>query len=173
MGRLIDADALKKYYTNAFVEKYGIKCAEMLRSIIDQMPTAYDPEVVVAELEERIKENTNNDMSYKIPYFGLEIALNIVNRVAEEYSVSSKNVHTVGWISCRERLPETKEVVVADVTYMCSEIVWVSLENELMMHAYLENGRWYSIGGELIKEKVVAWHPAYKPARYKADKASK
>ena len=88
--------------------------------------------------------------------------ISIVNQVAEKYKG--------GWIACSVRLPGVKEVKVADTSYMCSEIVWVSLENELMMHAYLEDGRWYSIGGELIKEKVVAWHPAYKPAKYKAEK---
>lgn len=74
------------------------------------------------------------------------------------------------WTECSLRMPETKAVIVADKTYMCSEIVWISLEGEVMMHAYLEDGRWYSIGGELIKEKVVAWHPAYKPPRYRAEK---
>ena len=51
--RLIDADALKKNYTNTFAEKYGVKGAEMFRDIVNQMPTAYDTEVVVAELEEK------------------------------------------------------------------------------------------------------------------------
>ena len=49
--RLIDADALKKNYTNTFAEKYGVKGAEMFRDIVNQMPTAYDVEKVVAELE--------------------------------------------------------------------------------------------------------------------------
>lgn len=43
-------------------------------------------EKLIGRFEERIKENTNEDMSYKIPYFGLEIALNIVNQLAEEYN---------------------------------------------------------------------------------------
>lgn len=50
--RLIDADALKKNYTNTFTEKYGVKGAEMFRDIVNQMPTAYDPEKVVEELDE-------------------------------------------------------------------------------------------------------------------------
>ena len=85
--------------------------------------------------------------------------------------MENRNNETVGWTECNVCLPGVEEVKAEDAVYMCSEIVWVSLENEVMMHAYLENGRWYSIGGELIKEKVVAWHPAYKPARYKAVKA--
>lgn len=46
-----------------------------------------DEKKLIKRLEERIKENTNENMSYKIPYFGLEIALNIVNQLAEEYII--------------------------------------------------------------------------------------
>lgn len=42
-------------------------------------------EKLIERLEEEIKENTNEDMSCKILYFGLSRALRIVNELAEEY----------------------------------------------------------------------------------------
>ena len=80
--------------------------------------------------------------------------------------MENKNNEPVGWTECDICMPGVKEVKVADTSYMCSEIVWVSLDNEFVMHAYLEDGRWYSLCGELIREKVVAWHPAHKPPKY-------
>ncbi|MBQ0113297.1 MAG: hypothetical protein KBT03_09230 [Bacteroidales bacterium] len=49
--RLIDADELKEKYTQIFVEKYGIKCAEMFHGVINQTPIAYNVDAVVEELE--------------------------------------------------------------------------------------------------------------------------
>ena len=43
-------------------------------------------EKILERLEQRIVENTNEDMTYKISYFGLDIAKKIVQEVAEEYS---------------------------------------------------------------------------------------
>ena len=50
--RLIDADELKKNYTNSFVNTYGVECAKMFKGVIDQTETAYDVEKVVEQLEE-------------------------------------------------------------------------------------------------------------------------
>ena len=50
--RLIDADELKKNYTNSFVNAYGVDCAKMFKGVIDQTETAYDVEKVVEQLEE-------------------------------------------------------------------------------------------------------------------------
>ena len=50
--RLIDADELKKNYTNSFVNAYGVECAKMFKGVIDQTETAYDVEKVVEQLEE-------------------------------------------------------------------------------------------------------------------------
>ena len=55
-------------------------------------------ERILERLEQRIAENTNEDMTYKIPYFGLDIAKKIVQEVAEEYNG--------GWISVKDRLPD-------------------------------------------------------------------
>ena len=96
----------------------------------------------------------------------IDIIIKALN-IAYEHTRRLEPMGKDDWTECSLRMPETKAVIVADKTYTCSEIVWISLEGEVMMQAYLEDGRWYSIGGELIKEKVVAWHPAYKPAKYK------
>lgn len=57
--RLIDADALirdiiKRFGCKPYIE-VGNK-AEYVHNIIDEQPTAYDPDKVVAELEERRSE---------------------------------------------------------------------------------------------------------------------
>lgn len=54
--RLIDADETIKQYTQIFVEKYGIECGKMFQGVLKQMPTAYDVDKVVEQLEDRSKE---------------------------------------------------------------------------------------------------------------------
>lgn len=49
--RLIDADETIKQYTQIFVEKYGIECGEMFQGVLKQMPTAYDVDKVIKEIE--------------------------------------------------------------------------------------------------------------------------
>lgn len=88
--------------------------------------------------------------------------ITIINKFVEN--------NLANWVPVEKGLPEEKEVKIVGDIVTNSEIVWIALENRCEMHAYLEDGRWYSIGGELIKEKVVAWHPAYKPEEYKAGK---
>ncbi len=90
--------------------------------------------------------------------------ITIINKFVEN--------NLANWVPVEKGLPEEKEVKIAGDIVTNSEIVWIALENSEEMYAYLEDGRWYSIGGELIKEKVVAWHPAYKPEEYKESKYS-
>ena len=49
--RLIDANELKKNYTASFVNAFGMEEAEMFVGVINQMPTAYDIDKVVEQLE--------------------------------------------------------------------------------------------------------------------------
>ena len=55
MGRLIDADKLKADLEKAISKNEDMDCLEFLRiaSVIDKQPTAYDPDKVVEQLEER------------------------------------------------------------------------------------------------------------------------
>lgn len=55
MGRLIDADKLKADLEKAISKNEDMDCLDFLRtaSVIDAQPTAYDPEKVVEQLEER------------------------------------------------------------------------------------------------------------------------
>ena len=108
---------------------------------------------LIERVEERIQENTNEDMSYKIPYFGLEIALNIVNQLAEEYKInlSEKLTSSDGWIPCSERLPEGKE----------SYKVLVTDEDGIMAVCYfLEITKIFKVcwDGEEFQD-VIAWQP--------------
>ena len=55
MGRLIDADKLKADLEKAISKNEDMDCLDFLRvaSVIDAQPTAYDPDKVVAKLEDR------------------------------------------------------------------------------------------------------------------------
>ena len=55
MGRSIDADKLKADLEKAISKNEDIDCLDFLRvaSVIDAQPTAYDPDKVVQQLEER------------------------------------------------------------------------------------------------------------------------
>lgn len=55
MGRLIDADKLKTDLEKAISKNEDMDCLDFLRaaSVIDAQPTAYDPDKVVEQLEER------------------------------------------------------------------------------------------------------------------------
>lgn len=65
--RLIDADETIKQYTQIFVEKYGIECGEMFQGVLKQMPTAYDVDKVIEEIEEwTARINVINDKSGKV-----------------------------------------------------------------------------------------------------------
>lgn len=75
--RLIDADELIEEYTQIFVEKYGIEGGEMFKGVIKQMPTVYDVDKVIEQLEQDITEAKGT------PYFygqiiGLSDAIEIV-----------------------------------------------------------------------------------------------
>ena len=64
--RLIDADKSIEEYTQIFVEKFGIEGGEMFKGVIKQMPTAYDVDKVVEELERLPQCNTWNHNSNNI-----------------------------------------------------------------------------------------------------------
>ena len=49
--RLIDADELIEESPQIFVEKFGIEGGEMFKGVIKQMPTAYDVDKVIKEIE--------------------------------------------------------------------------------------------------------------------------
>lgn len=55
MGRLIDADKSKADLEKAISKNEDMDCLDFLRiaSAIDKQPTAYDPDKVVEQLEER------------------------------------------------------------------------------------------------------------------------
>ena len=55
MGRLIDTDKSKADLEKAISKNEDMDCLDFLRvaSVIDAQPTAYDPDKVVEQLEER------------------------------------------------------------------------------------------------------------------------
>lgn len=58
MGRLIDEDKLKADLEKAISKNEDMDCLDFLRiaSVIDKQPTAYDPDKVVEQLEDEVKE---------------------------------------------------------------------------------------------------------------------
>lgn len=68
--RLIDADETIKQYTQIFVEKYGVECGEMFQGVLKQMPTAYDVDKVIAQLDEKIARlDSRQQICYEVGDF--------------------------------------------------------------------------------------------------------
>lgn len=68
--RLIDADKAIEEYTQIFVEKFGIEGGEMFKGVIKQMPTAYDVDKVIAQLDEKIARlDSRQQICYEVGDF--------------------------------------------------------------------------------------------------------
>ena len=125
-------------------------------------------EKILERLEQRIAENTNEDMTYKIPYFGLDIAKKIVQEVAEEYNG--------GWIACSERLPEEHDSMFAKLkgTDKWSDAMFEKISDDVnttvefedgtrkTMTLHTNDGKW-NTQNRIVKFNVVAWQPLPKP----------
>lgn len=108
-------------------------------------------EKLIARLEEKITENTNDDMSYRIPYFGLCDAIEIINELTEEYNN--------GWISVSERLPEKNgEYLVQNI----HGVICVAHYNYKSPCTY----RAFFVGYTQVKNPV-AWQPLPNPYKKK------
>ena len=73
--RLIDADELKKRYTNLFVSAYGVKCAEMFQGVINQMETACDIDEMVKDLSAAMGNGSGFEQGFQsaleeVKYYG-------------------------------------------------------------------------------------------------------
>ena len=111
-------------------------------------------EKILERLEEEIKKNENEDRTYRISYFGLDIARDIVKQVAKEYNN--------GWISVSNRLPnqdgEFTDVLVtcesmADGVFVQSAEFYIASDGEPVFDALYHY------------ERVLAWQPL--PLPYK------
>ena len=134
-------------------------------------------EKILERLEQRISENTNEDMTYKIPYFGLDIAKKIVKEVAEEYAPDT-NVGNNGWIMCDVKMPEERDSIFAQfkgtdkwknsMFERMSEFVNATVEFEdgtrMVKHLHTVDGKWH-MGSGFLKYKVIAWKPLPSPFR--------
>lgn len=82
-------------------------------------------------------------------------AINIVNQLAEEYSV------TGGWIPCSDRLPEPGK------RYLVSVIWKDDLHNYRRPAVYDavfgSDGLWHSYNYEPVSYEVIAWQPLPDP----------
>lgn len=83
MGRLIDADALKRSLT-IISAKGNVSVGSLLAflNFIDEQPTAYDVEAVVKELIDKIEENNASSIGafYTGYRYGLQDAIEIVTK---------------------------------------------------------------------------------------------
>lgn len=79
MGRLIDADALKNIIESEKNDNDEMcrMCIESTKEIIDEQPTAYDPDKVVEQLETYSNADEAEQLG-TIPVVELEDAIKIV-----------------------------------------------------------------------------------------------
>ena len=111
-------------------------------------------EKILEKLGEEIKKNTNEDRTYRISFFGLDIAREIVKQVAKEYND--------GWIPVSERLPN-QDGEFTDVLITCESMV---------DGVFVQSAEFYiASDGEPVfdalyhYERVIAWQPL--PLPYK------
>lgn len=79
MGRLIDADKLKADLEKAISKNEDMDCLDFLRiaSVIDKQPTAYDPDKVVDQLNDKFRVvRTDEDLEWNR---AMDEAITIVN----------------------------------------------------------------------------------------------
>ena len=162
MGRLVDIEDVKDFINGLD----SLPWEEELDDLVKMIPTAYDVEKVVAQLEER-KGNVFIDgkKMYQEDYFiDIDDAIEIINQLAEE--------HKGGWIPCSEKLPQENEPVDA----VC-EVVNIMLKSGTVTsgwcNRYLE--RWYVLDEccdyplQQNYEDVIAWQPLPAPYQPKGE----
>lgn len=99
----------------------------------------------------------------KATQLAFDDAIKVVDRVAEEYSVSEKNAHTDGWIPCSERLPEENK------RYITTSDVCGDGEIETF-DLYFDDGVWFvDKGCEAFLGTVIAWQPLPEPYQPKGE----
>lgn len=183
--RLIDADLLMRKCEKWLKQKAPdedemVSLADIAVSMlmeIEEQPTAFDAEKVVALLEEElksaddekarcIKENPMQFDEAKGYARGIATAIEIVKGgIADAEDAKDTNVHGK-WIPCSERLPKDRQIVVADIE--------CSIEGRMCIFAYLKivdyMGRWINANtGFPVLANVVKWTPLPEPYREVTD----
>lgn len=127
---------------------------EDMVNCVKNMPTAYDVDKVVEELEERKHEICLSDDDLEHYQNGIDEAIEIVKREAEKCNS--------GWILCSERLPE--EAFGCLVTVMdCEPSTQTDFENILPYFVGYDSETWNDADGKEIPFEVIAWMPLPKP----------
>ena len=125
-------------------------------------------EKILEMLEQRIAENTNEDMTYKIPYFGLDIAKKIVQEVAEEYNS--------GWIPIKTRpMTEEEKEYYSEFLVECKGFIYECHlpddGQEVLVtskHGSVDKTTFYTDCGNYFEnyedyDEVIAWQPLPEP----------
>ena len=114
-------------------------------------------EKLIGRLEEKIV-NLTFDESIKTKNYAYKNAIEIVNKLTEEYNN--------GWTPCSERLPEPGK------RYLVSCIVKTGdIEEYTVWHAIYAGSRgWYADNGKSLNAEIIAWQ--YLPEPYKPHQKS-
>lgn len=152
-----------------------------MKEFIEKLIGRLEEQLMQASKDMQISEVYEDVQAYGGKYLAFDKALNIVNQLAEEYSVSAKKAHTGGWIPCSERLPDKLEPV---------NITWVNRKPEpyyahikdipFVATAFYHNGKWWwfsNVCEDYLEEygrsdcdvvdkdiEIIAWQPL--PAPY-------
>ena len=148
MGDLISRSQLLKE-----IETWG-GCVEALHEYIQIMPTAYDINKVVEELNRiRAKKTCNKekcDTKEICRICVVDDAIEIVKQEAEQYNND--------WISCSERLPKYGEVVMCSCTNSGITISCIT-------HKGVKPSKSVRFG----QHSVIAWQPLPQPYQPKGE----
>lgn len=147
--------------------EYAKQYRESLLRIVDEQPTAYDVEKVVAALEET-RWTTIFDTSCIFENDKLDKCIKIVNELAEE--------HKGGWIPCSERLPDKRDWYLAVFQEADTGFIGLPFIADYLMGVhtkYTTEDGWIIANCTDIEEgraeyykklKCVAWQPL--PGKY-------
>lgn len=158
-------DYLREQQANVIIEKSKenpvtyeatkgmIASAEAFMNFINQIPSAYDVNNVVKQLNNlEIYNNEKESSKFTDGYAcAIDSAIEIVEEVVAE--------HNCGWIPVVERLPENGETVLAYIKHNYGDYGWRAYR------VYEYTDYWAGIGNLC---EVIAWQPLPEP--YKEDK---
>ena len=148
------------------IETWG-GCVEALHDYIQIMPTAYDINKVVEELNEldvksitRYKNGNFGNFDGVEYYIKKRKAIEIVKQEAEKFGTDI-NVVSNGWIPCSERLPEI-DGNTSDTVLVCGS------NGFLYMAFWCDDLQWRFCECGMAKEpvlwtEIIAWQPLPEP----------
>ena len=156
------------------IETWG-GCVEALHDYIQNMPTAYDINKVVEELNEldvksitRYKNGNFGNFDGVEYYIKKRKAIEIVKQEAEKFGTDI-NVVSNGWIPCSERVPKVEDLHEKSVDDCTCYLIQRRCGIMDVAHYIKVYGEPYFEANSIKMKDVVAWMPLPQPYQPKGE----